>query len=464
MSGEMAEYGGQKAALAPSAAAQARSRALKVYMATFGCQMNKLDSEIITGLLLERGYQFVADEMAADVVIFNTCSVRQKAENRLYSRLARLESFKKQHPDIIVGVTGCVAQQEKEHLFEQFKVLNFVIGTNELGRTGEILDLVTHGDDSQILAAGLDKHCDYDRNPAARKSTSHAFISAMRGCDKYCSYCVVPYARGREVSRPIDDIINEARRLIDDGVIEITVLGQRIDAYGKDLFGKPCLGTLLEKLAALNGLHRIKFITAHPKNMTRDVFEIMASSKKFSKYIHMPAQSGSNKVLRAMNRGYTRENYLEVVAVLSETLPEFNLTSDWIVGFPNETDADFEESVSLMQAARFGGSFIFKYSLRAGTNYAKHGDPVPDKVKKERNQILLRTQEEVSRSLQQQAHGQIHRVLVEGPSKTDKSMSTGRDDLNRIVVFKGGDKLKGRFVNVKITHSTPLTLFGELND
>lgn len=431
----------------------------KVHMATFGCQMNKLDSEIVAGDLLHRGYSFVDSESDADVIIYNTCSVRHKAENRLYGRLSALEQYsKKQGRELVVGVMGCVAQQEKDTIFERSKLVKFVVGTDEFNNVGGILDMIRRGEQENVLAVQLDRKFGYERNPAARPTPWHGFVSAMRGCDKYCTYCVVPFTRGREVSRPQNEVIDEVKALVQDGVKEITILGQRIDTYGRDLKNGSTLAGLLTQLAALDGLERIKFITAHPNFMERELFELLVSSPKFSRYIHMPVQSGSNEVLTAMNRGYTREQYLDIIRMARE-VGEFNFTSDFIVGFYNETDADFEQTLSLMREVRFGGAFIFKYSVRPGTYAEKMGDPIPDAVKKDRNQALLQLQEEISREAQRAQVGRRARVLCEGPSKSDADKMVGRDEFNRIVVFEAGRDCTGRFVDVEITDCTPLTLF-----
>ncbi len=432
-----------------------------VFFETFGCQMNKLDAELSLGLLQEDGYRMVDTVDEADVILFNTCSVRQHAEDKVYSHLGALKTLKKRHPDVIVGVLGCMAQKDGEAIFKRSPHVDLVCGTRMFPHLPELLMKVrSHG--SHVLAIDEDQVVNIKRAVAYRPNIYQAFVTVMRGCDNYCSYCIVPHVRGREISRPIEEIKTEAEALVSNGCKEITLLGQNINSYGKRLAGNVTLGDLLIELNKLDGLERIRFVTSHPADMSRDLILTMSRLEKVCEYLHMPAQSGSDEVLKRMRRGYTAGYYYDLIAYARELMPHITVASDFIVGFPGETDEDFQQTVKLMEDIRFQNCFIFKYSPRTGTKAAELPDDVPDEIKRERNQKLLELQKRISLEENKKMVDKHVQVLVEGASKSDPNRLSGRTRKNHIVVFHGAQELVGKLVDVTIREVTDLTLFGKL--
>jgi tRNA-2-methylthio-N6-dimethylallyladenosine synthase len=440
----------------------------KVYIKTYGCQMNKLDSELSVGSLVKEGYTFTEDEKDADVILLNTCSVRHKAEHKVYSQLGSLRDQKEKNPGLILGVLGCMAQNEGEEIFKRMPHVNLICGTRMFSKLPELLEEI-NGTNKRILAIDEDGEVSFDRLITQRQNRYKAFVSVMRGCDNYCSYCIVPYVRGREFSRPVEDIINEVKGLADDGCKEVMLLGQNVNSYGKGLGENTTLATLLRKLDPIEGIERIRFVTSHPKDMTRDILKAVGELPKVCEDLHMPAQSGSDKMLGKMRRQYTSEYYRGLVEMARSLVPNIAIASDFIVGFPGETEDDFEDTVSLVRDVRYQNCFIFKYSPRTGTAAMELKDDVPEKTKKKRNQILLGLQNEISAELNKEMIGKSVEVLVEGTSKTDESRLTGRTRQNQIVVFSlpeghsqagGSSSLLGKLTNVDIVDSTDLTLFG----
>jgi len=434
--------------------------------------MNKLDSELSVGSLVKEGYAFVEDEKAADVILLNTCSVRHKAEHKVYSQLGSLRDQKEKNPGLILGVLGCMAQNEGKKIFKRMPHVNLICGTRMFSKLPELLKEI-NGTNKRILAVDEDGEVSFDRLVTQRQDRYKAFVSVMRGCDNYCSYCIVPYVRGREFSRPVEDIINEVKGLADDGCKEVMLLGQNVNSYGKGLGGNTTLATLLRKLDPIEGIERIRFVTSHPKDMTRDILEAVGELPKVCENLHMPAQSGSDKMLGKMRRQYTSEYYRELVEMARSLVPDITIASDFIVGFPGETEDDFEDTVSLVRDVRFQNCFVFKYSPRTGTAATELKDDVPEKTKKKRNQILLHLQDEISAELNREMIGKSVEVLVEGTSKTNESRLTGRTRQNQIVVFSlperhsqagGSSSLLGKLANVDIVDSTDLTLFGVINE
>ncbi len=458
---------------------------------TFGCQMNQLDSEIIRGMLEEAGFTLTRKPDEADLILFNTCSVRKSAENRVHGRLSALKKLKAERPGVVIAVLGCMAQKDREGLFAEQPHVDIVCGTQEFPALLEFVARAHGGERGIVATAERGDVDDAFRRRRVRPGQFHAFVSVMRGCDNYCSYCIVPYVRGRELSRPAADVVEEVTRLVGAGVVEITLLGQSISSYGKQFGGtgipacpdgvrKECLtsrpenlATLLRKAAAVPGLKRLGFITSHPADMTRDVFEAMRDCANVSRYLHMPAQSGSTAVLERMNRGYTRERYLALVREAREVVPDIAIASDFIVGFPGETDADFRDTVSLVEECRFSQAFIFKYSPRPGTKAADFPDDVAKSVKESRNHELLAVQERISAEENAKFVGKTVEVLVEGPSKRNPSRLTGRAKDHRIVLLeeKGTVPLapsgglspflpSGTIVTATVTRATSLALYG----
>ncbi|HHT9140230.1 MAG TPA: tRNA (N6-isopentenyl adenosine(37)-C2)-methylthiotransferase MiaB, partial [Candidatus Tripitaka californicus] len=409
----------------------------------------------------ERGYRLAGDESAADVVLFNTCSVRQRAEDRVYSRLSQLKARKTRRPDLVIGVLGCVAQKEGEEIFRRYPHVDMVCGTRMFDKLPELLErLGSNG--GHLLAVSDEKVVSYPRRRPPRENPHQAYITVMRGCDNYCSYCIVPHVRGPEISRTVEEIVEEAQSLVNEGCKEITLLGQNINTYGKTLEKGTNLATLLRAVSKVEGLERIRFVTSHPKDMTIEVLEAMAELPRVCKHLHMPAQSGSDRILEGMERGHTAQHYLELIRLARKLVPDIAIASDFIVGFPGETEEDFEATVRLMEAARFQNSYVFKYSPRPGTKASELLDNVPLELKKERNQRLLDVQSHISLEENKKRVGQIVEVLVEGPSKSNKKRLTGRTPQNQIVVFEGPSTIKGELVKVKIEEVTSLTLFGRL--
>jgi len=444
----------------------------KVYIKTFGCQMNKLDTELSIGSLTKKGYSFAEDENDADVILLNTCSVRDKAEHKVYSQLGSLRNQKEKNPELILGVLGCMAQNEGDKIFKRMPHVNLVCGTRMFSKLPELLDEIS-GSNKRVLAIDEEGEVNFDRMVTQRQNRYNAFVSIMRGCDNYCSYCIVPFVRGREFSRAVTDIVDEVKKLADDGCKEITLLGQNVNSYGKGLNGKITLATLLRELDPIDGIERIHFITSHPKDMTREILEAVGELPGVCEYLHMPAQSGSDRILEKMRRQYTSAHYRELVDMARSIVPGIKIASDFIVGFPGETEEDFQETVSLLKDVRYQNSFIFKYSPRTGTAAIEFTDDVIEETKKSRNHILLESQKEISTEENRKMHGKSVEVLVEGESKSDADRLMGRTRQNQIVAFSPseGDNqagvtstLSGTLVNVKIVDSTDLTLFGVINE
>lgn len=442
---------------------QAARACRRVFIHTFGCQMNKLDSELVLAVLGGHGYAPAVTAEEADVILFNTCSVRQRAEEKVYSRLGLLRTAKQRRPELVIGVLGCMAQRAGEEILRRVPHVDFVCGTGALARLPTLIEEAAAG--RRLAALEMNGGVDIRRQPGYRPLKHQAYVSIMRGCDNYCSYCVVPYLRGPEVSRQPEDILAEVQMLAADGCREIILLGQTVNAYGKSL-GRPgvSLATLLAQVGAIAGIARVRFITSHPAYMTPELLEAMAVVPTVCEHLHLPAQSGSNRILQAMNRRYTREEYLDIVARARERVPGITFASDFIVGFPGETEADFEATADLVRQVHFQNCFIFRYSPRPGTRAATLPDDVPPREKARRNQILLKIQEEISRVENERLIGQVVEILVDGPSETDASRLHGRTRHNHIVVLEptasGHCVRAGDLIRVRITACTPLTLFG----
>lgn len=432
-----------------------------VFFETFGCQMNKLDAELSLGLLLEEGYQIVDKADEADVILFNTCSVRQHAEDKVYSHLGALKTLKKKHPEVIVGVLGCMAQKDGKAIFKRMPHVDLVCGTRMFARLPElILNIRNRG--SHVLAVDEDQIIHVKRAVSHRPNFYQAFVTVIRGCDNFCSYCIVPHVRGREISRTISDIKEEVEALVANGCKEVTLLGQNINSYGKGLPGGVTLGDLLSELNDIDGLERIRFVTSHPADMSRDLIRTISRLGKVCEYLHMPAQSGSDQILKRMRRGYTAGYYRDLISYAREVIPHMMIASDFIVGFPGETDGDFQETVRLMEEIRFQNCFIFKYSPRTGTKAAELEDDVADEVKRARNMRLLELQKGISLAENKKLIGRVVQVLVEGASKSDSNKLSGRTRQNHIVVFNGSRESTGKLIDVLIHEVTDLTLYGTL--
>jgi len=436
-----------------------KRRPRSVHIVTFGCQMNKLDSELLSAELLARGYRMEPDPHLADVVLFNTCSVRAHAEDRVFSHLGAYRRRAERDGQFVLGVLGCMAQRLGEQIRKRFGFVRLVCGTREFLNVPDYLRRLAEGE-SAVVALDDEKPVSYCRNPCARPQKHHAYVAIMRGCNRFCSYCIVPYVRGREVSRDPGEIVEEVRRLCDDGVQEITLLGQNVNTYGRGLSAPGAsLPALLELLNCISGLRRIRFLTNHPADMTPDILHAVGDLDKVCEHMHMPAQSGSDRILKAMNRGYTCKQYRDLVEMARDIVPGIEIASDFIVGFPGERDEDFAQTLALLQDIGFQQSFIFKYSPRPGTRGEKLQDDVPDATKSERHRVLLAAQQEHDLRRRKAMIGRTVEVLVEGTSKGDSRKLTGRTRQNDIVVFEGPQHLCGELCRVEVVNATALTLF-----
>lgn len=439
-------------------------RELRVHLQVFGCQMNKLDGEILLDVLLSQGYRVTEDPADAGVILFNTCAVREHAEERVFSRIGSLKRLKARRPDTIIGVLGCSAQNHGAAIFRRHPHVSIVCGPGEFLRMPELIDAARKG--GRVTAIDLAVEPRFTRKRNLARTRAQAYVSVMRGCDQACTFCVVPRTRGKEVSRPVRDIVEECRVLVDGGVREITLLGQTVNSYGKRLAKRHAIGLhhVLHELQKIEGLERIRFITSHPKYMSDDLIEAMASLPKVCEYLHLPVQSGSDSVLKRMLRNTTIEGYRRTVGKCRERIRGFALATDLIVGFPGETEEEFRDTVRLVEEMRFKGAYVFKYSERSGTRAAEiYRDDVPDAVKRERNQVLLDLLERISLENHRARIGGLEEVLVEGPSRRDQVRYTGRTRGFQIVVFpaKAEEELEGKIVGVRIVDATPLVLVGE---
>ena len=436
--------------------------AKRFYIRTFGCQMNVLDSEKVAGLLVGHGWTKADSPEDADFVLYNTCSVREKAARRVYAHLGQMRALKKSRPGMVLGVMGCVAQQEGRTMIDTVKGLDLVVGTRRWHRIPEHLERLTGGRE----AAVVDVEMDDDPQPVEvdvtlRETPFRAFVTIMEGCDNFCAYCVVPYVRGRERSRPSSLIRDEVRRLVDEGVVEVMLLGQNVNSY-RDPDGGPDFADLLGEVAAIPGLRRLRFTTSHPKDFNQQVLEAMISHPNICNQLHLPAQSGATPVLTAMNRRYTREDYLEKIAMIRSAAEPVSLSSDFIVGFPGETDADFRQTLDLLETVRYDSIFSFMYSVRPGTRAESLVDDVPAGVKGERLRELQALQERIQLENNRAQVGHCCEVLVDGFGREEGQLAS-RTAENRIVHFDGGPELMGRFVPVRITGATAQTLRGEMH-
>lgn len=434
----------------------------KYHLETYGCQMNVHDSELIAGILVALGMEKAEGRPEADLIIFNTCCVREGAEDRVYGNLGKLRKLKEQKPGLIVGLCGCMAKEEgvPEQLKKRFPFVELLFGNrNQHMLPRLLLDIYESRKPSFSPEGGEDMLFDKPL-PILRTSPHTAYINIMYGCNNFCSYCIVPYVRGREKSRPEEEIVAEARRLAEKGCKQITLLGQNVNSYGKD-GSAPGFPALLHRLNGVEGLSRILFMTSHPKDLSDELIDAMAECEKVCHYLHLPVQSGSSRVLARMNRGYTREHYLQLVQKLRARVPGIGLTTDVIVGFPGETEEDFEETVSLFQEVGFSGAYTFLYSRRTGTPAAEMEGQIPLSVQKERLSRLLLLQKENARKWLSGYEGKTYPVFAESVSKRDERILTGRTFCGVTVNFAAEKELLGQTVPVHITKAKENTLFGK---
>lgn len=436
----------------------------KLFIKTFGCQMNEYDSAKTAELLKEsHGLELAADERQADVLLLNTCSIREKAQEKVFSQLGRWREMKQANPAIVIGVGGCVASQEGEAIRARAPYVDLVYGPQTLHRLPQMLT-----EQQQCHAAVVDVSFPeiekFDNLPQPRADGPGAFVSIMEGCSKYCTFCVVPYTRGEEISRPFDDVISEVATLAEQGVKEVNLLGQNVNAYQGMMHDGDMadLALLIRYTAAIDGIERIRFTTSHPVEFSDSLIQTFAEVQELVSHVHLPVQSGSDRILTMMKRGHTALEYKARIRKLREARPGISLSSDFIIGFPGETEQDFQNTMKLIEDIGFDHSFSFVYSARPGTPAANFVDDVPMAVKKQRLAILQSRINEMARAISESMVGNIERILVERPSKKDSSQLAGRTENNRIVNFKGHPRLIGEFVNVRITEALPNSLRGEV--
>jgi tRNA-2-methylthio-N6-dimethylallyladenosine synthase len=433
------------------------------YLETFGCQMNVVDSERIVELLQQMGYHRVDSAADADLLLLNTCSVRDKAERKVYGHLGRFKPLKDANPAVILGVGGCVAQQEGERLLEKVPYLDLVFGTHNVHKLPEMVRSIEERRTRRLETAFLDRETRLSLFPRrTRGEAVTRFVTVMQGCDNFCSYCIVPHVRGREVSRPGAEILAEVRELAAAGVREVTLIGQNVNSYGAREPGELSFARLLAAVHAVEGVERIRFTTSHPRDLSEELIAAFGALPKLCKHLHLPVQSGSDRILAAMNRGYTAAQYLAKVRRLREVCPEIRLTTDVIVGFPGETEADFQATSDLLAAVRYADLFSFLYSPRPGTAAASLPDDLPAAVRQERFDRLVALQAQISREIWQQDVGRTLPVLVEGVSRQGDGQLFGRTTWNRIVNFRGERSQIGRTVPVRVTRSNKNSQNGEL--
>jgi tRNA-2-methylthio-N6-dimethylallyladenosine synthase len=427
---------------------------------TYGCQMNVRDSEIIAGMLTARGCHEQAQIDEADLIIFNTCSVRHSAENKVYGKLGEYTKMKKSRPNLIVAFGGCMAQLPEVQAKVKKIGVDIIFGTYNLHQLPEIVAefLAT----KRKVVRTWQQHGEVIESlPSVRNSGISAFVNIMYGCNNFCSYCIVPYTRGRERSRRSKDILDEVEALAEAGFKEVTFLGQNVNSYGQGLDEKCDFADLLNMADRVEGIDRIRFTTSHPKDMSDKLITAIADGRKLCEHIHVPLQAGSNKILRAMNRHYTREHYIDLIHKMRDRIPGVAITSDLIVGFPGENEEDFEQTLDMVEKVRFDAAFTFLFSIRSGTRAATLPDQVDLTAKKDRLVRLNQLQYDIAAGLNRNLEGTIQQVLVEGVSKTNPSKLTARTRSNRIVIFSGSQDLIGKLIIVKIVKGKTFSLFGE---
>ncbi len=431
----------------------------KFFIRTYGCQMNELDTEIMVGQLEKKGLVRTQDEEEADLLIFNSCSIRDLAERKVMGKIGQLGRSKARKR--IIGVTGCMAQAKKESIFRKLPQVDFVLGTNNIGDLSAVIDDVLQtGRPSLKVDDQFEENLDY--LAAKREDPVKAFVSIIRGCDKFCTYCVVPYTRGQEVSREPASILEECRRLANQGYREITLLGQNVNSYGKDKPEWNCLfHDLLYQIDKIPGIDRVRFMTSHPVDITRELMEAIRDLPSLCEFVHFPLQAGSNRILKKMHRIYTREQYLEKVSLLREIVPKVTLGTDIIVGFPTETEEEFQETYDVFKQIRYSVAFIFAYSARKGTPAFRWKDDILEEVKQDRLQRLLNLHNEICADERQEMIGSIVEVLVERRNRDEKRLK-GRTRCWKNVMFDGDDALIGTLQLVKVTGYSHQTLIGDL--
>jgi len=428
-----------------------------VYIETYGCQMNFADTEIVLGVLKKQGYTVAQNPEDADIILLNTCSIRDNAEQRIYGRLGNLKNLKTKKPGLVLGILGCMAERLRKDLIEEKKIVDVVVGPDEYRRLPEYIDVAFNGDKG--IGVKLSRTETYDDIEPHREDGLSAWISVMRGCDKFCTFCVVPFTRGRERSRSLNSIIKEIEDLSARGFKEVTLLGQNVNSY-RD--GENDFADLLAASAKVDRSMRIRFTTSHPQDLSDKLLYTIAEHQNICNYIHLPVQSGSNRILELMNRTYTIEHYLNLIDKAKKIIPGVSFSTDIISGFPTETWEDHLATLEVMKQVRYDGAYMFKYSPREGTKAYKMGDDVPEEVKTKRLQEIIDLQQQISYEINQNLIGKEEIVLVEGFSRKSDEFLSGRTDTNKVTIVPAQDNIKpGDYIKVKINKATSATLFGE---
>ncbi len=447
---------------------QQAGRNLSYHVTTFGCQMNARDSEKLSGILEECGFIREDDELCADFVIYNTCTVRDNANQKFFGHLGSIGAIKKKRPEMMIGVCGCLSQEEsaREKILKSYPFVDLVFGTHNVFDFARLLVMVLtreaqNGKRATVTEIWDDTDMIVEDIPIRRNFKFKSGVNIMFGCNNFCSYCIVPYVRGRERSRSPEDIISEITKLADDGVKEVMLLGQNVNSYGRGLDTKITFASLLRKVAAIDGIERIRFMTSHPKDLSDELIDVIADTPKICRHIHLPLQSGSSRILESMNRHYTKEQYIDLALKIRERVPGIAITTDIIIGYPGETDADIDDTIDVIEKVAFDGAFTFIYSKRTGTPAASMPDQVPeDVVKKNFDRVLAKVQE-ISTKQAAKIEGRIMDVLVEDINRQDPSLVTGRLSNNLNVHFPGDESLIGKIVDVKLTQCKGFYYIGE---
>jgi len=420
-----------------------------VYIYTFGCQMNVHDSEKMIGVLSENGYTSTENPENADLIIFNTCAIREKAEQKFYSQLGRTKHLKRSNKDLKIAVAGCVAQDAKKRIFQKAPFVDYILGPQNIHLLNDLLSK------KQDIATEENHSIAVNEFAARRQSNLKAWVSIMYGCNNFCSYCIVPYTRGREVSRPSSSILSEVSELARQGYQEVTLLGQNVNSYRSDL-------SFVDLLKQINTLHmsRVRFVTSHPRDFSVNLIQAISELESLCEHIHLPIQSGSDYILNRMNRGYNSEEYRNKLTYLRDNIPNIAVTTDVIVGFPGETDKDYLDTVKAVKEIEFDGIFAFKYSKRKGTKASEMSGQIPDQIKSERLAYILSLQEEITYKKNKELEGTIHEVLIEGPSESAPQLLAGRTRTNKIVTIPDSSERIGSFISVRIQKARHHSLYG----
>jgi tRNA-2-methylthio-N6-dimethylallyladenosine synthase len=429
-----------------------------VYIETYGCQMNMADTEIVMGILQNYGYGITKSVDDADVVLLNTCSIRENAEQRIYGRLGNFKTIKNSRPQLVIGILGCMAERLRKDLIEEKKIVDLIVGPDEYRRLPALIDVAFHGEKG--IGVRLSKTETYEDIIPYRENGLQAWISVMRGCDKFCTFCVVPFTRGRERSRTLNSVINEIEKLSERGFKEVTLLGQNVNSYSD---GVNDFADLLAASAEVDRTIRIRFTTSHPHDLSDKLLYTIAEHPNICNYIHLPVQSGSDRILKLMNRTYTVAQYLKLIEKAKRIIPGVSFSTDIIAGFPTESEQDHQLTLEIMRQVRYDGAYMFKYSAREGTKAYKMNDDVSDEVKIKRLQEIIQLQQKISFDINQELIGKEEIVLIEGFSRKSDRFLSGRTDNNKVLIVPFNEKIKeGTYIKAKVTRATHATLFGDV--